>query len=114
MGSADMTPELPVESILAPAVEAAESSRPSIAEVQSESAVEEERASVEASGFPEESIQTFAERIIEDLLPEDIIPVEDPLPSTVVASILSDIIDSIPFISSAPEACGSVAGEAVA
>ncbi|MQL87320.1 hypothetical protein Taro_019858 [Colocasia esculenta] len=82
MGSADMTPELLVESILAPAVEAAESSRPSIAKVQSESAVEEERASVEASRFPEESVQTFAERRIEDLLPEDIIPVEDPLPST--------------------------------
>ncbi|MQL94297.1 hypothetical protein Taro_026950 [Colocasia esculenta] len=114
MGSADMTPELPVESIFAPTVEAAESSRPSIAEVQSESAVEEERASVEASGFPEESVQTFAERRIEDLLPEDIIPVEDPLPSTVVASILEDIIDSIPFISSAPETSSIVAEETVA
>ncbi|MQL94576.1 hypothetical protein Taro_027238 [Colocasia esculenta] len=114
MGSADMIPELPVESISAPAVGAAESSGPSIAEVQSESAVEEERASVEASGFPEESVQFFAERRIEDLLPEDIISVEDPLPSTVVASILADIIDSIPFISSAPETSGRVAEETVA
>ncbi|MQL68752.1 hypothetical protein Taro_001053 [Colocasia esculenta] len=114
MGSANMDPELPVESILAPAVEAAESSGPSIAEVQYESAVEEERASVEASGFPEEPVQTFAERRIEDLLPEDIIPVEDPHPSIVVASILADIIDSIPFISSAPEASSSVAKETVA
>ncbi|MQM00002.1 hypothetical protein Taro_032733 [Colocasia esculenta] len=114
MGSADMIPELPVESVSVPVVRAAESSGPSLAEVQSENAVEEERVSVAASEFPEESVQIFAERRIEDILPEDIIPVEDPLPSTVVASILSDIIDSIPFISSAPEACGSVAKEAVA
>ncbi|MQL96277.1 hypothetical protein Taro_028952 [Colocasia esculenta] len=90
MGSADMIPELPVESVSAPAVGAAESSGPSIAEVQSE------------------------KRRIEDILPEDIIPVKDPLPSTVVASILSDIIDSIPFTSSAPEASGRIAKEAVA
>ncbi|MQL75723.1 hypothetical protein Taro_008100 [Colocasia esculenta] len=114
MGSADMIPELPVESVSAPAVGAAESSGPSIAEVQSESAVEEERVSVATSKFPEELAQIFAERRIEDILPEDIIPVEDPLPSTVVASILSDIIDSIPFTSSAPEASGRVAEEAVA
>ncbi|MQL79049.1 hypothetical protein Taro_011491 [Colocasia esculenta] len=114
MRSADMIPELPVESISAPVVGAAESSGPSIAEVQSESAVEEERAYVEASGFPQESVQILAERRIEDILPEDIIPVEDPLPSTVVASILADIIDSIPFISSAPESSGKVAEETVA
>ncbi|MQL81782.1 hypothetical protein Taro_014241 [Colocasia esculenta] len=114
MGSADMIPDLPVESISAPAVGAAKSSGPSIAEVQSESAVEEERVSVAASEFLEESVPIFAERRIEDILPEDIVPVEDPLPSTVVASILSDNIDSIPFTSSALEACGSVAEEAVA
>ncbi|MQL99152.1 hypothetical protein Taro_031876 [Colocasia esculenta] len=96
MGSVDMIPDLSVESISAPAVGVAESSGPSIAEVQSESAVEEER------------------REELDILLEDIVPVENPLPSTVVASILSDIIDSIPFNSSAPEACGSVAEEAVA
>ncbi|MQL94935.1 hypothetical protein Taro_027599 [Colocasia esculenta] len=114
MGSANMAPELPVESILAPAVEAVESSGPSIAEVQSESVVEEERVFVEASGFPEEPVQTFTERRIEDLLPEDIIPVEDPHPSIVVASILADIIDSIPLISSAPESSSSVVKETVA
>ncbi|MQL71665.1 hypothetical protein Taro_004007 [Colocasia esculenta] len=92
MGSADMIPELAVESVSAPAIGAAESSVPSIAEVQPEIAVEEER----------------------DIFPEDIIPVEDPLLSTVVASILSDIIDLIPFTSSAPETSGRVAEEAVA
>ncbi|MQL88511.1 hypothetical protein Taro_021072 [Colocasia esculenta] len=114
MGSADMIPELPVELVSAPIVGAVESSGPSIAEVQPEITVEEERVSVVASEFPEELAVNFAERRIEDILPEDIIPVEDPLPSTVVASILSDIIDLIPFTSSAPEASGRVAEEVVA
>ncbi|MQM18090.1 hypothetical protein Taro_051075, partial [Colocasia esculenta] len=56
----------------------------------------------------------FAERRIEDILPEDIIQVEDPLPSTIVASILSEIIDSIPSTTSTPENSGRVAEEAVA
>ncbi|MQL92721.1 hypothetical protein Taro_025354 [Colocasia esculenta] len=114
MGSAAMIPEFPVESVSVPAVGAAESSGPSIAEVQPEIAVEEERVSEAASEFPEELALNFAERRIEDILPEDIIPVEDPLPSTVVASILSDIIDSIPSTSSAPETSGRVAEEVVA
>ncbi|MQL78473.1 hypothetical protein Taro_010899 [Colocasia esculenta] len=114
IGSADMIPELPVESVSAPAVGVAESSGPSIAEVQPETAVEEERVSVAASEFPEELAINFAERRIEDILPEDIVQVEDPLPSTIVASILSDIIDSIPSTSSAPENSGRIAEEAVA
>ncbi|MQM00106.1 hypothetical protein Taro_032838 [Colocasia esculenta] len=114
MGSVDMIPELPVESVSALAVGAAESSGPSIAEVQPKITVEEERVSVAASEFPEESAVNFAERRIEDILPEDIVQVEDPLPSAVVASILSDIIDSIPSTTSAPKASGRVAEEVVA
>ncbi|MQM13566.1 hypothetical protein Taro_046491 [Colocasia esculenta] len=113
MRSEAMIPELPVESVSVPTVVAAESSGPSIAEVQPEIALEEERVSEAASEFLEDLDVNFAERRIEDILPEDIVHVEDPLPSTIIASILSDIIDSIPSTTNAPENSGRVAEEAV-
>ncbi|MQM14547.1 hypothetical protein Taro_047482 [Colocasia esculenta] len=71
--------ELPMESVSVPTFVAQEQAGPSMAENQSEVTAEEEgeRMSAAAPKIPEVPAGVFAERRIEDILPEDIMPVTE-------------------------------------